>query len=266
MADRFATGLPVQSLLDLDGRVAVITGAGAGIGAGIALRFSEAGAAVVVHYRHNERGAREVADRIAARGGRVTIFAADLTRAADADRLMAHAGEAFGPPDMLVNNAGTYPLAGILEMGERDWEDVVGANLTSVHFATRAAARAMIAATRRGAIVNIASIEARNVAPRHAHYQAAKAGVVMYTQAAAREFGGAGIRVNAVSPGLIWREGLEEAWPDGVRRYRAAAPLGRLGRPVDVADACLFLVSAAAAWITGAELIVDGGVLTNSAY
>ncbi len=88
----------------------------------------------------------------------------------------------------------------------------------------------------------------------------------MYTRSSARELGPDGIRVNAISPGLIWREGLDEAWPDGVRRYREAVPLGRLGRPEDVADACLFLASPAARWITGANLVVDGGVLTTTVY
>src|SRR4029079_17894897 len=105
-----------------------------------------------------------------------------------------------------------------------------------------------------GAIVNITSIEAESPAAGHSHYNAAKAGVLMYTRAAALELAAHGIRVNAVAPGLIWREGIEEAWPDGVARWKRAAPLGRLGRAEDVADACLFLASPAARWITGASL------------
>jgi len=114
--------------------------------------------------------------------------------------------------------------------------------------------------------VNIASIEAENPAPGHAHYDAAKAGVLMYTRTAAQELGGQGIRVNAVSPGLIWRKGLEQAWPEGVDAYLRAVPLGRLGLTDDVADACLFLASPAARWITGANLLVDGGVMTHRIY
>jgi NAD(P)-dependent dehydrogenase (short-subunit alcohol dehydrogenase family) len=117
-----------------------------------------------------------------------------------------------------------------------------------------------------GAIVNIASIEAHNPAPLHAHYNAAKAALLMHTRAAAAELGRHGIRVNCVSPGLIDREGLADAWPDGVGRYLASVPLARLGQPADVADACLFLASPAARWITGAELVVDGGVLTSQVY
>ncbi|MDQ4078313.1 MAG: SDR family oxidoreductase, partial [Chloroflexota bacterium] len=117
-----------------------------------------------------------------------------------------------------------------------------------------------------GAIVNIASIEAERPAPLHAHYNAAKGGVLMYTRSAALELGPHGIRVNAVSPGLIWREGIEEQWPEGVARWREAAPLTRLGRPEDVADACLFLASPAARWISGTNLVVDGGVLVRPAF
>jgi 3-oxoacyl-[acyl-carrier protein] reductase len=117
-----------------------------------------------------------------------------------------------------------------------------------------------------GAIVNIASIEGSFAAWGHSHYSAAKAAVIMYTQSAALELGGRGIRVNCVSPGLIWREGIETAWADGVARWQARAPLTRLGMPDDIADACLFLASPAARWITGVNLTVDGGVSSSPAF
>lgn len=257
--------LPVSHLLDLTGRVALVTGAGAGIGAGIAARLAEAGASIVVHYRQHAEGAVRVAQAIAGRGGQALVHGGDLAVPAGADALVRAAHERFGSVDLLVNNAGVYPLAPLIDMPVEQWTAVIAANLTTTHLTTQAFARATESG-RGAAIVNIASIEASNVAPMHGHYVAAKAGVVMYTKAAARELGPHGIRVNAVSPGLIWREGLEEAWPDGVTRYQRAAPLGRLGRAEDVADACLFLLSDAARWITGVELIVDGGVLTSTAY
>jgi NAD(P)-dependent dehydrogenase (short-subunit alcohol dehydrogenase family) len=257
---------PVASLLDLTGRVALVTGAGAGIGAVIASRLAEAHAAVIVHYRTNGEGAHAVADAIDAAGGRALVGYADLTLGQEVDRLFDAATDALGLPDIVVNNAGTYPLAALTDVSEDEWTLVIEANLKSVHLVTQAAARGLLSAGQPGAFVNIASIEASNAAPLHAHYAAAKAAVVMYTKSAALELGPGGIRVNAVSPGLIWREGLDEAWPDGVHRYRAAAPLGRLGDGADVADACLFLASPAARWISGVELVVDGGVLTNTAY
>jgi NAD(P)-dependent dehydrogenase (short-subunit alcohol dehydrogenase family) len=174
--------------------------------------------------------------------------------------------KAFGRVDVLVNNAGTYPLASVLEMTEDEWDAMIDSNLRSVFLGTQATARQMVKQGGGGAIVNIASIEAENPAPSHSHYNAAKAGVVMHTRAAAQELGRHGIRVSAVSPGLIWREGLDKDWPDGVQRYQKAVPLGRLGRDDDVADACLFLASPAARWITGANLVVDGGVLTCTVY
>jgi NAD(P)-dependent dehydrogenase (short-subunit alcohol dehydrogenase family) len=260
------TSPPVARLLDLSGRVALVTGAGRGIGATIAARCAEAGARVIVHYRHSAEAAHDLAMRLGNAAGPATALDADLTDATQVRHLFDRAATGPGVPDIVVNNAGSYPTTKLLEVEPIEWNAVVAANLTSVHLVTQEAARRLGAAGRVGAIVNIASIEAHNVAPSHAHYCAAKAAVVMYTRSAARELGPAGIRVNVVSPGLIWQRGLDEAWPDGVARYRAAAPLGRLGRADDVADACLFLASAAARWVTGTELVVDGGVLTNTAY
>ena len=258
-------GIPeVSRLLDFTGRVALVTGAGSGLGGAIALRFAEAGARVAVHYRASRGGAEALAERIG--GGRAIAIGGDLTKEPGARLLVARTVDAFGRLDVLVNNAGAYPLAGILDMTTAQWDEVIAANLTSVFLCTQAAGRQMVAQGGGGAIVTITSIEAESPAPAHSHYNAAKAGAAMHARAAAQELGPYGIRVNAVAPGLIWREGLEEAWPDGVARYLKAAPLGRLGRPEDVADACLFLASPAARWITGASLTVDGGVMTRPAF
>jgi len=235
----------VGELLDFAGKVALVTGASSGIGRGIAARFAEAGARVMAHYHSNAASAQMVVER-------------------------------FGRLDVLVNNAGIYPLATLLEMTPAQWDEVIDANLRSMFLCTQAAARQMIAQGQRagtgqgsdagGVIVNITSIEAENPAPSHSHYNAAKGGALMFTRAAAAELGPHGIRVNAVAPGLMWREDIEQIWPDGVARFRAAAPLGRLGMPEDVADACLFLASPAARWITGASLTVDGGVMAHQIF
>jgi NAD(P)-dependent dehydrogenase (short-subunit alcohol dehydrogenase family) len=250
----------VARLLDFSGRVVAVTGAGSGLGQGVARRFAAAGARVVVHYRRAAAGATALVDAIGR--DRAVALEADLTRPDEADSLVAAAVRDFGRLDALVNNAGIYPLAGVLEMTPAQWDEVVAANLTSVFLCTQAAARQMVAQGGGGAIVNVTSIEARSALPSHSHYSATKAAADAHTRAAAQELGPHGIRVNAVAPGLIWREGIEEMWPEGVARWLDIAPLRRLGRPEDVADACLFLASPAARWITGATLPVDGGALT----
>jgi NAD(P)-dependent dehydrogenase (short-subunit alcohol dehydrogenase family) len=256
----------VQSLLNFSGKVAVITGSGSGLGRGIALRFAEAGASVVVHYRSSESGAQGIVQQIIEGGGRAIAAPGDLSKADGATTLIRRTVEAFGRLDVLINNAGIYPRASILEMKPEQWDAVIDSNLRSAFLCTQAAARQMIAQSEGGAIINITSIEAENPAPDHSHYDASKGGLLMFTRASAYELAAYGIRVNAVAPGLIWREGIEGDWPEGVARWQKAAPLKRLGLPEDVADACLFLASPAARWITGASLTVDGGVMTRQIY
>ena len=159
----------------------------------------------------------------------------------------------------LVNNAGVQPTQELAAMSLADWRAVADPNVHSVFACTQAAA-AVMRASGGGSVTHIASIEADRPAPQHAHYCASKAAVVMHARAAALEYGAYGIRVNSVSPGLIGRPGLAEDWPEGVRRWQAAAPAGRLGTPEDVGDACVFLASPMASWITGHDLVVDGGV------
>ncbi|HSF14600.1 MAG TPA: SDR family NAD(P)-dependent oxidoreductase [Vicinamibacteria bacterium] len=226
--------------IDFDSRNVVVTGASRGIGQAIAERFASAGASVVA-------ATRELAD---------------VRKPEDVERMFKDADDV----DVLVNNAGIYPVQALLDLTLAEWNDVLDTNLSGVHLCTQAAARRMIARGKPGAIVNLASIEGLQPAAGHSHYCAAKAGVLAYTRSAALELGRHGIRVNAVSPGLVWREGIEEAWPSGVHAFRQRAPLGRLGRPIEVADACLFLASDAAGFITGANLVVDGGILAAASF
>ncbi|MEU1051674.1 SDR family NAD(P)-dependent oxidoreductase [Streptomyces sp. NPDC005876] len=245
----------------LDGQVALVTGAGGGIGRGIARRFAEQGAALALHCRTSVEATRDLAARIEARGGRSVVLPADLTDEDACHRLVDAAADwGGGRLDALVNNAGVQPVRELPGMTAAEWRSVLDTNLAGVFACTQAAAEAMRRAGTGGTITHIASIEARAPAAGHAHYSAAKAAVVMHARSAALEYGPWGIRVNTVSPGLIDRNGLAGTWPEGVRRWQRAAPLGRLGHPEDIGDACVFLASRLASWITGHDLVVDGGV------
>lgn len=255
-----------QELLDFSHKVVLVTGASQGIGAATALRFAQAGANLIVHYRSNAAAAQEVVSQIEAIGQKALALQADVQERAQVEQLLAQSLATFGKIDVLINNAGIYPLATVLEMTDAEWDAMLQANLTSVFLCTQLVGRQMVAQGQGGAIINISSIEAENPAPQHSHYSASKAAVAMYSRSAAQELGQYGIRVNLVSPGLIWREGIETQWPEGVARWQKAAPLQRLGQADDIADACLFLASPAARWITGVNLVVDGGVLTHQIY
>ncbi|SDP50754.1 SDR family NAD(P)-dependent oxidoreductase [Lentzea jiangxiensis] len=228
-------------MIDLNGKVVLVTGAGGTIGAGIVRRFTDAGARVVSHSGQDDgdlrTSARRVVDDAFARYGRL---------------------------DAVVNNAGIQPVEPLPGMTSEQWQSVVDTNLMAPFAVTQAAVAHLPAG---GSVTHIASIEGRHPAPGHAHYAASKAGLIMHARAAALEYGPQfGIRVNTVSPGLIARPGIEAQWPEGVARWQAAAPLGRLGTPSDVGDACVFLASDLASWITGHDLVVDGGVTARPTW
>ncbi|PRI10336.1 SDR family NAD(P)-dependent oxidoreductase [Leucobacter massiliensis] len=276
----------------LGGMRVLVTGASGGIGAGIARRFAAAGARVALHYRGAGAGSvaavRALRDELRAAGADATAVRAELAEPGAAARLVAAAADALGGLDGLVNNAGIQPLAPLAETTRAEWDEVLGTNLGAVFELSREAARVMCAGrdaagetgapasaaaagapeARRGDrwITHIASIEARRPAPAHAHYAVAKAGVVMHARAAALELGPLGIRVNTVSPGLVDRPGLAEAWPEGVASWLAHAPLGRLATPEDVGNACVLLASPLASFVTGQDLAVDGGMLATPGW
>lgn len=250
-------------MLDLTGSVVVVTGAGGGIGAGIARRFADAGASLVLHHRSSAGAVGRLAAELSTPSAAVQV---DLTASDGPQQLIAHAVDAFGTVDILINNAGAQPVTGFTEITDDEWDEVLAVNVTAAHRCSQAFAHHRRGAGGGGAVVHIASIEGMQPAPAHGHYATSKAAVRMHARAAASELGRDGIRVNVVSPGLIATDDLEQTWPEGVARWRAAAPLERLGTPEDVGDACVFLASPLARWITGAELVVDGGVLTRPTW
>jgi NAD(P)-dependent dehydrogenase (short-subunit alcohol dehydrogenase family) len=255
-----------NDLLDLTGRVAIVTGASQGIGAGIAKRFATTGARVVVHYRRDRQAAKHVAAAIMSAGGTAVAISAKLDSEAGVRHLFAEADDRLGPVDILINNAGqNFPLHPLADISLDEWRAMFRDNLESMFLCTQAAA-AVMRERGGGAIVNIGSISASNPASDHSHYNSAKAAVLAFTRSCAQEFGPSGIRVNSVSPGLIHKAGIEKAWPEGVERWLGKVPLGRLGQPDDIADACLLLASPAARWITGHNLVVDGGILSTRIY
>lgn len=256
----------VAELMDLSGRCVLVTGASGNIGGGIAKRLAEAGAAVTLHYHSGKSIAEKYAAEIVAHGGRAMVLPADLSSGTEVSELFSALAEKELLPDCVVNNAAMQAVRPLQDMTLSDWREMMATNLDSAFLVTRAAAESMRQRKVPGSVVNIASIEGIDPASGHAHYATAKSGLIMLTRACAVEYGAFGIRVNAVSPGLIDRRGLAEDWPEGVARWLDRVPLGRTGLPNDVADAVLFLLSPAARWITGSNLVVDGGMSAQSKW
>ncbi len=240
----------MSGFCSLEGKTALVTGGSKGIGRAIALELGRAGATVVVGYRTGEAEAKEVAAEI---GGRAVQ--SDVSDAASAAALVEEAGEL----DILVNNAGLTRDGVLARMTDEDWETVIGTNLSSVFYTCRAAARPMMK-RRGGAIVNISSIVGIHGNWGQTNYAASKAGIIGFTKSLARELGSRNIRANVVAPGYV-KSRLTDAIPEAATETMlASTPLGRLGDPGDVAGAVRFLCSDEAAFVTGAVLLVDGGL------
>ncbi|HEY7835565.1 MAG TPA: SDR family NAD(P)-dependent oxidoreductase [Ktedonobacterales bacterium] len=264
--------LPLARLFDLSGQVALVTGAGRGIGAAIALRLAEAGAAVLLADSDLET-ARATAERIVDAGGRAAAVRADVARAREGRAAVAAAVATFGRLDILINNAGIFPFAAALHLREAAWDRVLATNLKGAFFCAQAAARQMLAQGGGGRIVNITSTAALRPSGNLAHYDASKGGLIALTRSLAREFAQYAIAVNAIAPGEIDTPGTRAAAPTLDQRggvvvddmaapqFLARIPLGRLGQPDDVARVALFLASAAADYMTGSVVVVDGGFL-----
>jgi 3-oxoacyl-[acyl-carrier protein] reductase len=248
---------------DLAGKAVLVTGGSRGIGRAIVLAFAALACETVFCYRADHGAAAEVVQEASARGWHVSARQTDVTDRAAVDALVAQVQADFGRVDVLVNNAGYFPAAAVVDIDDAAWEAVVRTNLYSVFYASRAVLPGMYAAGS-GAIVNIASIAGQRGSAFHAHYAAAKGGVIAFTRSLAREAIRHHVRVNAVSPGRIATELLIGA-PDEQEyaRWMADTPARRLGTADEIAATVLFLASTASSYIVGETIAVNGGLLMD---
>ena len=243
----------------LDGRVAIVTGGSRGIGAAIAALLAEDGAAVVVSGRDADRLQRTTKE-LEAQGGAILGVVADAAIRQDAERLVDAAKQRFGRVDILVNNAGVVRDGLLVRMKDEDWDRVMEVNLRGAFLMTRAATKLMIRRKSGGRVINIASTSGTMGNAGQANYSAAKAGLIGFTKAAARELAHWSILVNAVAPGLIETDMTAAISPEAREGLLAQVPLRRIGTPREVAEVVRFLAGDAAAYITGQVFHVNGGL------
>ncbi len=253
----------MKTVIDLTGKVALVTGASSGIGAAAAALMGDLGARVVIGFHQNQAGADRVHACITGRGGTSTPIRADVRRSDEIRNLVARATDAFGPIDILVNNAGSLVARQrIADITEQRWDEILGLNLTSAMLCAQAVAPSMMA-RRQGAIVNVVSIAGRNGGGIGAGaYASAKGGLIALTKSLARELAPHGVRVNAISPGVIDTPFHETfSTPEMMKGFVAAIPLGRVGTSAECASTIAFLASDAASYIVGETIEVNGGQL-----
>src|SRR5713226_4554738 len=244
----------------LAGKVAVVTGASKGIGAGIAKQLAAEGAAVVVNFASSKEGADQVVNEITAHGGKAIAVQGDVAKTEDIERLFAEANKAFGRLDILVNNAGIYRFAPLEEVTEDEFHREFNTNVLGLLLATKEAMKHF--GPDGGSVINISSVASMSPTPTAVVYSATKGAVDTITRVLAKELGPRKIRVNAINPGGVETEGVHSMGIIGSefeKQMVARTPLGRLGQPDDIASVAVFLASTSSGWMTGETIAVGGG-------
>jgi 3-oxoacyl-[acyl-carrier protein] reductase len=245
----------------LAGKVAVVTGASKGIGAGIARHFAAEGAAVVVNYSSAKQDADRVVDEIAKRDGTAIAIQANVSKKAEVERLFAEAEKAFGKVDILVNNAGVYEFVPLEEVSEQQFHRMFDTNVLGMLLVTQEALKHF--KSGGGSIINIGSLASSLTPPTGVVYNATKAAVDAITRTLAKELGPRKIRVNSINPGMVITEGVISAGfheSDMRKMFESQTPLGRVGETDDIAPAAVFFASDDSAWISGETLVIAGGL------
>jgi 3-oxoacyl-[acyl-carrier protein] reductase len=242
-----------------DGRVALVTGGGRGIGRAVALRLANEGAKVAISYRSNDMAAKEVAEELRAAGAQCEIFKGDVASPEDVDALFKGVGEALGPVEILVNNAGLTRDNLMMRMKVSEFDEVLSTNLKGTYLCTRAVLRPMIRA-RWGRIVNVSSVVGLVGNAGQANYAASKAGIIGFTKSVAREVAQRGITANVVAPGYVETELTSSLSEEVKYQIRGQVPAGRFAEAEEVAEVVAFLAGEGAGYITGQTVAVDGGM------
>ena len=245
----------------LNGKVAVVTGASKGIGAGIAKQFAAEGAAVVVNYASSKQDADRVVDQISKGGGKAVAIQGNVAKKAEVERLFAEAEKAFGKIDIVVNNAGVYEFVPLEEATEQQFHRMFDTNVLGMLLSTQEALKHLN--PEGGSIINIGSLASVLTPPTAVIYNATKGAVDAITRTLAKELGPRRIRVNSVNPGMVETEGaIAGGYTEGDMRksFEAQTPLGRIGQPHDIGPAAVFFASDDSSWITGETLLIAGGL------
>ena len=240
----------------------MITGGSRGIGRAIALQLASQGMRIVVNYVINEEAAAEVVKRVEEAGSQAVALRGNVTKSNEVEQVFTQAADAFGPVEVLVNNAGIIRDSLLMRMSDEDWDSVVDLDLRSVFLCTRAGIRTMVR-ERWGRVINIGSIVGLRGNAGQANYAAAKAGLVGFTQSVAKEVASRNVTVNCVAPGYVETDIVEDLPKELKQHIMDRVPIGRFGRPEEIAGLVGFIASDAASYITGQAIAVDGGLVIS---